>query len=134
MKQFLFISLFIGLAINAYSHHTPTTEQKELEGEVIYSKTSVPKMKRTPIIADILMIISDESISISLKGDYGCGTFHLYDSSAEAYICGEINSSIEHNLIICYSVMSSSAIDFSIEFEDGSWCHLTWEGLCVNKE
>lgn len=57
MKQFLFISLFIGLAINAYSHHTPTTEQKELEGEVIYSKTSVPKMKRTPIIADILMII-----------------------------------------------------------------------------
>lgn len=129
MKKILFILLFYyGFAINASSYQSPASEEKELTGRVIYSKATVPKSKRSPMTADIVLLISDESISISIRGDHGCGTFQMSDSATgESFSC-EVNSSSQHIYSIPYIVTSSSDLDFTIEFEDGSWCCLTWNG------
>lgn len=128
MKKIL-LSLFVmGGALFALAGENPNPTPKEINGVVVFSKSTRPKSRHSPVNADLILIIEENLITVLTNEDHGIGTFQLIDSDTSMIYNGEIDSSVENSCSILYNVTDSSFLNFNILFEDGSWCQLSWNG------
>ena len=118
--------LFSILSVNA-SENDPTESDGKLTSILINSKnSSSAKPRRTPTNVDILLLIDDNSITIRFNGDFGQGNYLVTDLASGYSASGTVIATSGSSEVVSFPVSSSSSFDFYIEFEDGYWCHLTW--------
>lgn len=126
MKKTFLLSICFLLAAIGYAEDTTTPTPQEIGGTVIVSTSTVPKLKRTPANTDVIVIIKNDYIDICCNVIHGLGCFQITDLSTNYSTAGGIDSSLNSITTIPFVVSNSTSFDFYIEFEDGSWCHLTW--------
>ena len=100
-------------------------------GDVLQSRTSSTNTetrtpKHAPARTDILLIIEDSGITIRFNGDFGPGIYQFTDNATGNSIGGSVFAEAGGTEYVPFPVTSMSSFDFYIEFEDGSWSHLTW--------
>lgn len=125
MKKTLISICFLFASILVIAQESSAPAPKELGG-VVVSHSKVAGLKRLPTNAAILMVIENTSVIIRCSNDFGLGTYQLQDLPSGISSNGTIDTSLDNMVEIPFCVSDSSVLDFYIEFEDGSWCHLTW--------
>ncbi len=117
--------------LSAFVFAETNQDEKTSDGldGVVYSNRTTQRggLSRMPPHADIICFINNNSINLRFNDDYGQGNYRLEDLSNGFLVEGICDTSNENHFEINYEVTDSSSIDFYIEFEDGSWCHLFWD-------
>lgn len=124
------LSMFlVCLSLSVYADSSsPQQDNKYPTGVFIDNRCSNPRpIKRIPATVDFILLIDGESVTIRSMSNLGLGSYQLQDLTSGFSSNGTINTSLDTMVEIPFGVSDSSILDFYIEFEDGSWCHLTYE-------
>lgn len=127
MKQKL--NLFAILAITMFFPSIAIADTDgELEGTVILQESQpTTGPKRVPHRRmDIILIITQTEIQVHFSRDFGHGHLHLVDNTTNEEVFDELYASSEDFYSLNFDTNQSSNLDFTIEFDSGEWCHLTW--------
>lgn len=125
MKKLLIICLsFIG-ALYLYADDN-ARDGRELTSATVSTVSKKPNILRIPANVELLIIVNDNSITIRFNGDFGQGNYLVTDLASGYSASGTVIATSGSSEVVSFPVSSSSSFDFYIEFEDGYWCHLTW--------
>lgn len=81
---------------------------------------------RAPARCDLLLVIEETGITIRFNGDFGPGFYQISDNESGFSVSGSIVAEAGSTEYVPFPVTTTTSFDFDIEFEDGSWSHLTW--------
>lgn len=128
MKKILLLFLVcLSLYVYADGSSPQQGDTQYPAGAFVDNRRSKPRpVKRIPPNMDLILLIEDGSVTIRSISDFGTGSYQLQDLSTGYSSNGTIDTSIDNMVEIPFCVSDSSVLDFYIEFEDGSWCHLSW--------
>ena len=90
--------------------------------------SAIPQTQRhrAPARTDLLLVIEDSGITIRFNGDFGPGYYQISDNEPGISVSGSVNAEAGSSEFVAFPISSETSFDFDIEFEDGSWSHLTW--------
>lgn len=126
MKKILFLLAMIVSFTQVIAEGQKEPNEGNHSGSVVIVKASAGKPQRTPANVDILLIIGDSDVTIRFNGDFGIGTYQLTDISTGNSISNAIDVCAGYSEVIPFIYDAASSIEFSMVFEDGSFCHLSW--------
>lgn len=95
-------------------------------GRIVSTRTSMKGVKHAPANVDILLLIEESYITIHFNGDFGSGIYQLNEIGTGNTITNTIVASAGSFETIPFTVTETTSFNFYIEFEDGSWCQLSW--------
>lgn len=124
-KICVLVAILFGV-LSSLAETTTKDSGKEKSSIVICSGGEQARPQRAPSNVDIILVIGEEEVTILFRGDFGIGSYQLADASSGTSVSNVVNTYSGYSEIIPFSVNESSCLEFSIEFEDGSWSHLSW--------
>ena len=101
-------------------------KQDEIVSKAVDAKSTTSRVRHAPARTDILLIIEDSGVTIRFNGDFGPGFYQLSDEESGYTVSGSVYAEAGSSEYIALPITSVASFDFYIEFEDGSWSHLTW--------
>lgn len=126
MKHFLSF-LVLSFSIACFADNQPqTSDKKELKGATYKAVATVTRPMHAPIEADIVLVLQEDCCAVIFNNDYGIGIYQFSENATNTIIQGNVNTSSTNYLSIPVQITDSSDVDFYIEFENGSWCHIVW--------
>lgn len=130
MKKFLILLLLVSTftVIKATQEDESKPAPQPIPGLVVKRISSgTSTIKRTPgVDISLILVVDEESVSLVVDRDYGIGDYLITDNSHVEVINGSIDTSVSRILTIPVHLSNNSYYEFSIVFEDGSYCYLTW--------
>lgn len=125
MKKFLFLLAMIVSFTQVIAEGQKEPNEGNHSGSVIILKATTGRPQHSPANVDILLIIGDSDVTIRFNGDFGIGTYQLTDISTGNSISNTIDVCAGYSEVIPFVSDTTSSIEFSMVFEDGSFCHLS---------
>lgn len=121
----LSIAVFILCSVPIYAQDSHNGQNRT--GTILCRyPVSSGKPQRLPVNVDLLLIIGEDDVTIRFNGDFGTGTYLLTDATSGYTISNTIEAYAGDTEVISFAVDETTSFEFTIEFEDGSWCELSW--------
>lgn len=121
----MLVTMFFGMIL-AFAEGTANDSGKEKSSVVIRSGAEQARPQRVPANVDLVLIVGDEEVTILFRGDFGIGTYQLADVTFGGSVSNEVNAYFGYSEVVPFSVNEFSSLEFSIIFEDGSWCQVVF--------
>lgn len=125
-KLVTLLMLILSASLFAEEQHPQIPTGQQLGGVIVTTKGTATQPHRVPANVDILLIIGDSDVTIRFNGDFGIGTYQLTDISTGNSISNTIDVCAGYSEVISFISDTASSIEFSMVFEDGSFCRLSW--------
>lgn len=126
MKKFiLFFIMFVAI-FRVFANDDNDQESRDRTGVVISKTSTTNNPLRVPPRTDIVLIVQDNSVVVRFNGDFGLGSYQLSDLTTGNVFCNSVYAFDGETEVIDMTNFSTVCLDFYIEFEDHSSCHLVW--------
>lgn len=126
MKRLLLLSILACFFQYGLCDSQPKENGRELRAASDRSTVPPGSQLRAPARSDILLVIEETGVTICFNGDFGPGYYQLTDNVSGNVVSGPVVAEAGSTEYVPFPVSETTSFDFYIEFEDGSWSHLTW--------
>lgn len=118
-------------SLNAEQENSQTGDFPATEKSYLIAQYRDVANKRTPsrVHYDVVLIYDDTEIKVYFREDFGLASYQLTNIDTGVIVSDVIDTSSYDSITIPMLITDSNSLDFYIEFEDGSWCHLIWSSL-----
>lgn len=84
------------------------------------------KIRRSPDREhyDVIVVYDETEVNVYFSEDFGLASYQLTNLYTGAVISDVVDTSSNDYVTIPIQFSNPNSLDFYIEFEDGSWCHL----------
>lgn len=85
------------------------------------------QIRRSPDIAhyDVILVYGDTGVIVYFCDDFGSANYQLNNIDTGEIASGSVDTASTY-VTIPFHISALNSYSFYIDFEDGSWCHLTW--------
>lgn len=126
MRKYLLILLMSVSVGKILADGQDNQSDSNRSGRIVSTRSLMKGAQHAPANVDLLLLIEESDITIHFNGDFGQGTYLLNESSTGYTISNSIVASAGSFETIPFTVTETTSFNFYIEFEDGSWCQLSW--------